>query len=543
MSLQEKKEWLKLKEYSKTMKSTHLKDLFSEDEDRFKKFSFRKDDFFLDFSKNLIDTEILNELINLAKSCSLNNAITDMFEGKKINHTEDRAVLHTALRHPKSGKLMFEGENVYDLVHGVLDSMTSFSEQIRNGEQLGFTNKKITDVVNIGIGGSDLGPKMVYEGLLHYLDGPKVHFVSNVDGTHITETLKPLNPETTLFLVASKTFTTQETMTNAASAREWLVSSLGEDSVAKHFAAMSTNIEAVTDFGISKDRVFAFWDFVGGRYSLWSAIGLPLMIAFGADKFNEFLSGAHDMDNHFKNTDFDKNLPVIMALIGIWNNNFLDADSHVLLPYDQYLHRFAAHFQQVDMESSGKTVDNNGDFIDYQTGPIIWGEPGTNGQHAFYQLIHQGSKLIPSDFIGFKTSLNQISDHHPKLMANFFAQTEALAFGLSTDKVVEDLKSQNMDDKKIEKLKNHKTFKGNKVSNTLLIDKLTPKSLGALIALYEHKVYVQGVIWNINPFDQWGVELGKKLAKVIFSEMDSLDFSNHDSSTKGLLNEFMNNSN
>ncbi|MCJ8347411.1 glucose-6-phosphate isomerase, partial [bacterium] len=335
-------------------------------------------------------------------------------------------------------------------------------------------------------------------------------------------------------------FTTQETMTNASSAREWLVKALGEQAVSKHFAAMSTNIEAVTKFGISEDRIFPFWNFVGGRYSLWSAIGLPLMIAFGETQFRDFLQGAHEMDLHFKDTEHSKNLPVIMALIGIWNNNFLGADSHALLPYDQYLHRFAAHFQQVDMESNGKSVDNEGNFINYQTGPIIWGEPGTNGQHAFYQLIHQGSKLIPCDFIGFKTSLNPLADHHAKLMANFFAQTEALAFGLSTEEVVKELQDEAMDPKRIDQLKHHKTFAGNKVSNTLLIDQLTPKSLGSLIALYEHKVYVQGVIWNINPFDQWGVELGKKLAKTILSDMDSKDFSNHDSSTEGLLKEFMN---
>ncbi|MCO4781633.1 MAG: glucose-6-phosphate isomerase [Candidatus Cloacimonetes bacterium] len=540
MSLKSKPEWKNLQDLSIKFKETHLKTLFQNDPSRFGQFSLRHEDFFLDYSKNLVDKEVFAELLKLAESCDLKSAISDMFNAKRINHTEGRAVLHTALRHPNEGTLLFEGDNVYEQVHEVLDSMSKFSKKIRNGDLQGQSGKNITDVVNIGIGGSDLGPKMVYEGLLHYLNGPKVHFVSNVDGTHITETLKHLDPNTTLFLVASKTFTTQETMTNAASARQWLVQALNEDAVAYHFAAMSTNVEAVTQFGISKDRIFPFWDFVGGRYSLWSAIGLPLMLAFGPDRFHELLSGAHSMDNHFKLTEFSQNLPVIMALIGIWNNNFLDADSHALLPYDQYLHRFAAHFQQVDMESNGKSVDNQGNFIDYQTGPIIWGEPGTNGQHAFYQLIHQGTKFIPSDFIGFKSSLNDISDHHPKLMANFFAQTEALAFGLSTDKVVSQLKEQNLSSEEIDRLKHHKTFAGNKVSNTLLIDRLTPHSLGALIALYEHKVYVQGVIWNINPFDQWGVELGKKLAKTILEEMNTKDFSKHDSSTQGLLNEFIN---
>lgn len=540
MNLQSKSEWKKLTDLSKKFKSTHLKSLFEENKNRFQEFSFRHNEFLLDYSKNLIDQDVMDELFSLADSCNLKSAISDMYNAKKINHTEDRAVLHTALRHPNSGTLMFDGENVYKQVHAVLDSMTVFSNKIRNGELKGQSGQPISNVVNIGIGGSDLGPKMVYEGLLHYLDGPKVHFVSNVDGTHISETLKHLNPNTTLFLVASKTFTTQETMTNAGSARQWLVDALNEEAVSDHFAAMSTNVAAVTEFGISEDRIFPFWDFVGGRYSLWSAIGLPLMLAFGADRFHELLAGAHSMDNHFKETNFAQNLPVVMGLLGIWNNNFLGADSHALLPYDQYLHRFAAHFQQVDMESNGKSVDNDGNFIDYQTGPIIWGEPGTNGQHAFYQLIHQGTKFIPSDFIGFKKSLNQISDHHPKLMANFFAQTEALAFGLSTEDVVTELSQQGLSSKDIQRLKHHKTFAGNKVSNTILIDKLTPHSLGALIALYEHKVFVQGVIWNINPFDQWGVELGKKLAKTILQEMDTKDFSNHDSSTQGLLNEFIN---
>ena len=462
-----------------------------------------------------------------------------MFSGERINWTENRAVLHVALRNRANTPIRVDGEDVMPAINAVLDRMQAFSEAVRSGEWKGATGKKITDVVNIGIGGSDLGPVMICTALQHYADGPETHFVSNVDGTDIVETLKKVDPETTLFLVASKTFTTQETMTNARTAREWLVGRLGEDAVARHFAAMSTNAGAVSAFGIDTANMFEFWDFVGGRYSSWSAIGLPIALRVGFARFEELLEGAHAMDRHFLETVPEENLPLTLALLGVWYNNFFGAETHALLPYDQYLSRFAAYFQQGDMESNGKTVDATGNRVDYQTGPVIWGEPGTNGQHAFYQLIHQGTKLIPADFIGFVETLNPVGDHHLKLMANYFAQTEALAFGLSAEEVEKQLREAGMDDSQIEMLTPHKTFEGNKPTNSLLIDRLTPRSLGSLIALYEHKIFVQGVIWNINSFDQWGVELGKALAGVILPELERGEVGEHDVSTSGLIGHFL----
>jgi glucose-6-phosphate isomerase len=448
-------------------------------------------------------------------------------------------VLHIALRNRSNTPVLVDGEDVMPAINAVLTKMQRFSENVRDGSWKGTTGKPITDVVNIGIGGSDLGPVMVCSALQHYADGPDVHFVSNVDGTDIVETLKPLNPESTLFLVASKTFTTQETMTNAATARAWLVDALGEAAVASHFAALSTNSAAVAEFGIDTDNMFEFWDFVGGRYSLWSSIGLSIAIRIGFDRLVELLEGAHAMDRHFLESPAEQNLPLTLALLGIWYNNFMGAQTHALLPYDQYLSRFAAYFQQGDMESNGKSIDREGQRVDYQTGPIIWGEPGTNGQHAFYQLIHQGTKLVPADFIGFVESLNPLGDHHEKLMANFFAQTEALAFGLPKETAREQLEAAGLPPDRIAMLTPHKSFEGNRPTNTLLIDRLTPRTLGSLIALYEHKIFVQGVIWNINSFDQWGVELGKVLAKVILPELEAGQVGTHDSSTRGLMTYYI----
>jgi glucose-6-phosphate isomerase len=462
-----------------------------------------------------------------------------MFSGEKINRTENRAVLHTALRNRSNTPIIVDGGDVMPEINQVLARMKAFTGQVRDGSWKGATGKAITDVINIGIGGSDLGPQMVCNALQHYADGPAVHFVSNIDGTDIAETLKRVNPATTLFLVASKTFTTQETMTNAQTARDWLVGALGPDAVSRHFAALSTNAEAVSEFGIDTANMFGFWDFVGGRYSLWSAIGTSIALHVGFENFEALLEGAHVMDQHFLQAAPEDNLPLTLALLGIWYNNFLGAQTHALLPYDQYLSRFAAYFQQGDMESNGKTVDWDGQRVDYETGPIIWGEPGTNGQHAFYQLIHQGTKLIPCDFIGFVNSLNPVGDHHAKLMANFFAQTEALAFGLPVETVEADLRAGGASEEQIDLLKFHKSFEGNKPSNSLLIDRLTPWTLGALIALYEHKIFVQGVIWNINSYDQWGVELGKVLAKAILPELEQGVPGEHDCSTKGLISHYL----
>lgn len=520
--------------------SKSLKELFDADDQRFNKFSIQFEDILLDYSKNRIDDETLALLIQLAKECSLKDAIDAMYSGEKINVTEGRQVLHIALRNRSNTPIYVDGKDVMPDVNKVLDQMKAFSEAIISGEWKGYTGKPITDVVNIGIGGSDLGPVMVTEALKAYKNHLNLHFVSNVDGTHIVETLKEVDPETTLFLVASKTFTTQETMGNAHSARDWfLASGATEADVAKHFAALSTNAAAVEKFGIDTKNMFEFWDWVGGRYSLWSAIGLSIALSIGFENFADLLAGAHATDNHFKTAEFDQNIPVIMGLLGIWYNNFFEAETNVILPYDQYLHRFSAYFQQGDMESNGKHVDRNGKEVDYSTGPIIWGEPGTNGQHAFYQLIHQGTKLIPADFIAPAQSHNPLGEHHNMLLSNFFAQTEALMNGKTEEVVIEELKAAGKSEEEIAQIAPFKVFEGNRPTNSFLIKKITPYTLGALIALYEHKIFTQGIIWNIYSFDQWGVELGKQLAGKILPELkDDAEISSHDSSTNGLINQY-----
>jgi glucose-6-phosphate isomerase len=520
--------------------SKSLKEMFDADDQRFNKFSIQFEDILLDYSKNRIDDETIALLIQLAKECSLKEAIDAMYSGEKINVTEGRPVLHIALRNRSNTPIYVDGKDVMPDVNKVLDQMKSFSEAIISGEWKGYTGKAITDVVNIGIGGSDLGPVMVTEALKAYKNHLNLHFVSNVDGTHIVETLKAVDPETTLFLVASKTFTTQETMGNAHSARDWfLASGATEADVAKHFAALSTNAAAVEKFGIDTKNMFEFWDWVGGRYSLWSAIGLSIALSIGFENFADLLAGAHATDNHFKSAEFDQNIPVIMGLIGIWYNNFFEAETNVILPYDQYLHRFSAYFQQGDMESNGKHVDRNGKDVDYSTGPIIWGEPGTNGQHAFYQLIHQGTKLIPADFIAPAQSHNPLGEHHNMLLSNFFAQTEALMNGKTEEVVIEELKAAGKSDEEIAKIAPFKVFEGNRPTNSFLIKKITPYTLGALIAAYEHKIFTQGIIWNIYSFDQWGVELGKQLAGKILPELkDNAEINSHDSSTNGLINQY-----
>ncbi len=530
--------WQKLEEIHFESDATHMKELFAQDNKRFEKYSLKFEDILLDYSKNILSDEVKAVLIELADECGLKGAIESMFTGEKINATENRAVLHTALRNRSNTPVIVDGEDVMPEVNAVLDQMKAFSEKIISGEWKGYTGKAITDVVNIGIGGSDLGPLMVTEALKPYKNHLNLHFVSNVDGTHIAETLKVIDPETTLFIVASKTFTTQETMTNANSAKDWFLASAGDIAhVAKHFVAVSTNAEAVAAFGIDTANMFRFWNWVGGRYSLWSAIGLSIVLGIGYDNYIELLSGAHAMDNHFRNEDFDKNIPVILALIGIWYNNFYGAETEAILPYDQYMHRFAAYFQQGNMESNGKYVDRNGEQVDYQTGPVIWGEPGTNGQHAFYQLIHQGTKLIPCDFIAPAINHNQLGDHHQKLLANFFAQTEAMMVGKTEEQVTTELKAAGKSDEEIAALLPFKVFLGNIPTNSFLVKKLTPRVLGSLIAMYEHKIFVQGVVWNIYSFDQWGVELGKQLANAILPELKGDEkVTGHDASTNGLIN-------
>ncbi len=533
--------WQALQKHFDEMKDVTIADLFAKDGDRFSKFSATFDDQMLvDYSKNRITEETLAKLQDLAKECDLAGAIKSMFSGEKINRTENRAVLHVALRNRSNTPILVDGKDVMPEVNAVLEKMKTFSEAIISGEWKGYTGKAITDVVNIGIGGSDLGPYMVTEALRPYKNHLNMHFVSNVDGTHIAEVLKKVNPETTLFLVASKTFTTQETMTNAHSARDWFLKAAGDEKhVAKHFAALSTNAKAVGEFGIDTANMFVFCDWVGGRYSLWSAIGLSIVLSIGFDNFVELLSGAHAMDKHFSTTPAEKNLPVLLALIGIWYNNFFGAETEAILPYDQYMHRFAAYFQQGNMESNGKYVDRNGKVVDYQTGPIIWGEPGTNGQHAFYQLIHQGTKMVPCDFIAPAITHNPLSDHHQKLLSNFFAQTEALAFGKSREVVEQEYRDQGKDPATLDYVVPFKVFEGNRPTNSILLREITPFSLGALIALYEHKIFTQGVILNIFTFDQWGVELGKQLANRILPELkDDKEISSHDSSTNGLINRY-----
>lgn len=533
--------WKKLESHFQEISKTHLRALFKEDPKRFEKFSIQFEDILLDYSKNRINKETFDLLLSLADSCGLKEAISAMFSGDSINYTEKRPVLHVALRNRSNKPIYVEGKDVMPDVNKVLAQMETFSNAIIHGDWEGYTGKPITNIVNIGIGGSDLGPVMVTEALRPYKKSNITsHFVSNVDGTHIVETLKGLDPEQTLFMIASKTFTTQETMTNAHSARKWFLDYAKDEAhIKKHFVAISTNAKEVAAFGIDTQNMFEFWDWVGGRYSLWSAIGLSIACTIGFDNFKALLEGAHAMDNHFENEPFERNIPVILAVLGIWYNNFFGTDSQALLPYDQYMHRFAAYFQQGDMESNGKSVDRNGKPVNYQTGPIIWGEPGTNGQHAFYQLIHQGTKLIPCDFLAPAITQNPVGDHHPKLLANFFAQTEALMNGKSEEEVQAELQKENKSQEEIEALKPFKVFDGNRPTNSILFKKLDPRTLGSLIAMYEHKIFVQGVIWNIYSFDQWGVELGKQLAKKILPELedDSL-VSTHDSSTNGLINQY-----
>lgn len=522
------------------VEQTPLKELFTADSERFEKYSIRFEDILVDYSKNLINEKTKAALIALANECELDDAIERMFTGDLINKTENRAVLHVALRNRSNTPIAVGGEDVMPAVNAVLDKMKDFSEKVISGAWKGYSDQAITDVVNIGIGGSDLGPVMVTEALRPYKNHLNLHFVSNVDGTHIAEVLKKVNPETTLFLIASKTFTTQETMANAHSARDWFVANGGSlEAVAKHFVAISTNEKEVVKFGIDSANMFGFWDWVGGRYSLWSAIGLSIVLSIGFENFIELLEGAHAMDKHFRTTDFNENIPVILALVGIWYNNFFDADSHALLPYDQYMHRFAAYFQQGDMESNGKYVGRDGKAVDYQTGPIIWGEPGTNGQHAFYQLIHQGTKLIPCDFLAPAQSQNVIGNHHQLLLSNFFAQTEALMNGKTYEEVVAEFEKAGKSAEEIAELAPFKVFQGNRPTNSILFKKLTPRTLGSLVAMYEHKIFVQGVIWNIFSYDQWGVELGKQLANKILPELASEDsITSHDSSTNGLINAY-----
>lgn len=532
--------WQKLEIQFLTIQAMQMRDLFLDDPDRFSKLHIKFEDILVDYSKNLIIDETIRELIELAKEVELEDAILAMFQGTKINQTESRSVLHVALRNRSNAPVHVDGVDVMPEVNRVLEQMKQFSAQLQDGRWKGYTGKPITDIVNIGIGGSDLGPFMVTEALRPYWKNIKPHFVSNVDGTHIAETLKPLDPETTLFIIASKTFTTQETMTNAETARAWLLEkSEGKGDVAKHFVAVSTNTGEVTKFGIAEENMFVFWDWVGGRYSLWSSIGLSIACTIGFENFEKLLDGAHAMDNHFRNEPLEKNIPVILGLLGIWYNNFFGSASEAILPYDQYMHRFAAYFQQGNMESNGKSTDRNGQDVTYQTGPIIWGEPGTNGQHAFYQLIHQGTKIVPCDFLAPAVSHNPIGDHHDKLLSNFFAQTEALMKGKTQQEVEAELSEAGMDSAAIAFHTPFRVFEGNRPSNSILFKQLTPRTLGSLIAMYEHKIFVQGVLWNIFSFDQWGVELGKVLAKKILPELkDSSEINTHDPSTNALINYF-----
>ncbi|MES9962241.1 MAG: glucose-6-phosphate isomerase [Candidatus Sedimenticola sp. 20ELBAFRAG] len=537
-------EWHVLEQHWNAIAPRHMRELFQTDPQRFDRMSLQACGLLLDYSKNLADAETMTKLQALAEKAGLVEWIQRMFNGERINNTEHRAVLHTALRTPNDKAVVVDGEDVMPAVHAVLQQMERFTSAVRDGSWLGYTGKRITDVVNIGIGGSNLGPLMVAEALKHY-QSPElsVHFVSNVDGTHLAETLKPLNPETTLFIIASKTFTTQETLANAHSARDWALQTLKDDSaVARHFVAVSTNAEKVSAFGIDTDNMFVFWDWVGGRYSLWSSIGLPIALAVGMERFHELLAGAHEMDEHFRTAPLSENMPVIMGLLGVWYRNFAGVRTHAILPYDQYLRYLPAYLQQADMESNGKGVTRDGDKVDYSTGPVIWGAAGTDGQHAFYQLIHQGTQLITSDFIAPVQSHNKLSDQHQKLLSNFLAQTEALMTGRTEEEARAELEGAGLSADEVSALLPHKVFPGNRPTNSIFIDKITPRRLGALIALYEHKIFVQGVIWGVNSYDQWGVELGKQLAGVILSELDGeLQPGMHDASTEGLINYYKKN--
>jgi len=535
------KVWQDLSVHCEEMKNTHMRCLFEADPERFQKFSLIFEDMLVDFSKNIITDKTLSLLLSLAREVGVAEAIESMFRGERINETENRAVLHVALRNRSNTPILVDGKDVMPHVNRVLERIHTFSDALLSGRWKGFTGKPITDIVNIGIGGSDLGPYMVTEALKPYWKDVTPHFVSNIDGTHITETLKGLSPETTLFIIASKTFTTQETMTNARTAREWFLKEARDrEAVKRHFVAVSTNKEGVCEFGIDPNNMFEFWDWVGGRYSLWSAIGLSIACSIGFDNFSKLLEGAHSMDRHFRHTPMEKNIPIILALISIWYNNFFGSQTEAILPYDQYLHRLPAYLQQAFMESNGKSVDRTGKDVNYQTGYIIWGEPGTNGQHSFYQLIHQGTKLIPCDFIAPAQSHNPVGEHHEILISNFLAQTEALMKGKTEDEIIFEMKEAGFSEDEIERLKRFRVFRGNRPSNSILIRKITPYTLGALIALYEHKIFVQGVVWNIFSFDQWGVELGKQLAKSIQKELrEGIPSGEHDPSTLGLIRSYL----
>ena len=530
--------WNKLSQHFKDIENVHMKDLFKNNTERANNFTIKWEDFYVDYSKNRITEETLKHLINLANEVDLKDAINKYFSGDIINQTENRAVLHTTLRTTKDSQVFVDGENVIPEIYSVKNKIEAFTNKVVSGELKGFTNKPFTDVVNIGIGGSDLGPAMVVDSLQYYKNQLTTHFVSNVDGDHVNEVIKKLNPETTLFVIVSKTFTTQETLSNANTIREWFLKSASNDAVAKHFVAVSTNIEKVKEFGIAEDNIFPMWDWVGGRFSLWSAVGLTISLAVGYKNFDALLAGAHKMDEHFKNEEFDSNIPVILALISVWYNNFFKAETEAVIPYSQYLTQFATYLQQGIMESNGKSIDRNGNPVNYQTGTIIWGEPGTNSQHAFFQLIHQGTKLIPADFIGFASSLYGNKDHHDKLTSNYLAQTEALLNGKTEEEVLNELKSTNLSQAEIDKLLPFKVFKGNKPTNSIFINKLTPESLGKLIAMYEHKIFVQGIIWNIFSYDQFGVELGKQLASTLLEEINNKSENPHDSSTSNLLKHY-----
>lgn len=535
--------WKALLAHHAEMKTVQIKDLFKKDPKRFEKMSILFNEILFDYSKNIITDETLEKLQQLAEDCQVKNAVKSIFEGEKINGTEHRAVMHMALRNFSGQPMNIDGEDIMPEVRETRQKMKAFCEKIHSGEWKGYSGKKIKNIVNIGIGGSDLGPVMVTEALKPYwIEGIQAYFVSNVDGTQIVETLKNLDPEETLFTIASKTFTTQETMTNAQTARDWfLKSAKDEQFVAKHFVALSTNGEGVKKFGIDPENMFVFWDWVGGRYSLWSSIGLSIALTIGYDHFEELLKGAESTDHHFRTTDFKENIPVIMALVGLWYTNFFGSETEAIFPYDQYMHRFPAYFQQGNMESNGKHTDRNGNDVTYSTGPIVWGEPGTNGQHAFYQLVHQGTHLIPCDFIAPAISHNPVGDHHKILVSNFIAQTEALMNGKNAEQVAAELKDTGMEKSEMEKLIPFKVFTGNKPTNSFLLKEITPFSLGALTALYEHKIFVQGVIWNIFSFDQWGVELGKQLATNVLPQLDNNDkIDSHDASTNGLINAYKN---
>ena len=532
--------WKKLQSHFETMKNVRMQDLFANEPTRAEKMHLEWNDFLVDYSKNIATKETMDLLLELANEVQLKEAISKYIGGDVINQTENRAVLHTALRAKENASVQVDGVNVLPEIYAVKNKIKQFSNEIISGQRKGYTGKPFTDVVNIGIGGSDLGPAMIVEALQYYKNPLNVHFVSNVDGDHVNETLKKVNPETTLFVIVSKTFTTQETLSNAETIRSWFLQSAAQDDVAKHFVAVSTNIQKVTEFGINPDNIFPMWDWVGGRFSLWSAVGLSISLAVGFDHFDQLLAGAHEMDEHFKNDSFDKNIPVVLALLSIWYNNFFGAESEALIPYTQYLQKLAPYLQQGIMESNGKSIGRDGKPVNYQTGTIIWGEPGTNSQHAFFQLIHQGTKLIPTDFIGYKEALYGNKDHHDKLMSNFFAQTEALLMGKTEEQVKAEFELQGISGEKAQFLLPFKVFAGNKPTNTLLIQKLTPATLGALVALYEHKIFVQGIIWNIFSYDQWGVELGKQLANSILNEIVENEPQPHDCSTTFLLKKYSN---